>query len=60
MHLSLLFALLKVLASAHSHDICCLCLVLLAEFTLPNGMKVWQWQKGETEFLYTEIFKDTL
>lgn len=24
--------------------------------TLPNGMKIMQWQKGETDFLFTEIF----
>ncbi|RYY33168.1 FkbM family methyltransferase, partial [archaeon] len=27
-----------------------------SKFTLPNGMEIQHWQKGETEFLYTEIF----
>lgn len=27
---------------------------------LPNGMEVWQWNNGETDYLYGEIFKDDL
>ena len=27
---------------------------------LPNKLKVWQWNKGETEWLYEEIFEDDL
>lgn len=27
---------------------------------MPNGLKVWQWNKGETDWLYEEIFQDDL
>lgn len=30
----------------------------MLEATLPNGKKVYQWQKSETDFLFKEIFTD--
>lgn len=32
----------------------------MSKVDLPNGLKVWQWNQGETDWLYEEIFKDDL